>query len=315
MDTIANRRAPRSRDAPKWDDLRIFLEVARHGSLHAAARQLHLDHSTVCRRIGRLETLLAVKLLDRTRKGIFVRSEGQALLKHVEDMDKHASSLGDVLTGDTSNVVRIATMEGLASGYIARCLPTLSRFDREMKIELVSNPQIVDLNRKEADVFLSFFNPATRGLRSVLVGSFSLFLYCSQHYVQRNGTPRSRSDLESHDFVGYIDDLLAIEAVRWLDEVIVAPRMSFRSNSVFAQCNAAAQGMGIVLLPTFVACDVSGLQRILADKVSIRREVWASVRTGHGHLARIKTTLEFLKYIFSRDVDFLAGRAASIANT
>ena len=56
--------------------------------------------------------------------------------------------------------------------------------------------------------------------------------------------------------------LLAIDAVRWLDEVIVAPRFTFHSNSVFAQCNAAIQGMGIVLLPTFVASGVDGLERM-----------------------------------------------------
>jgi DNA-binding transcriptional LysR family regulator len=315
MDTTATRRTREPRAPPKWDDLRIFLEVARHGSLHAAARQLRLDHSTVCRRIGRLETQLAVKLLDRDRKGIFVRPEAQALLQHVEDMDKHASSLPDVISSDISKVVRIATMEGLASGYVARCIPSLTRFDPEMRIELVSNPQVVDLNRKEADVFLSFFNPATRGLRSVLVGGFSLFLYCSQDYLRKHGRPRSRADLAKHDFVGYVDDLLAIDAVRWLDEVIVSPRMSFRSNSVFAQCHAAAHGMGIVLLPTFVACGVPGLQRVLPDTVSIRRDVWASVRTGHGHIARIKTALAFLKYVFSRDADFLAGKTSSISNT
>jgi DNA-binding transcriptional LysR family regulator len=302
------------RRAAQWDDLRIFLEVARHGSVHAAARQLRLDHSTVCRRIGRLEALLAVKLLDRNRKGVFVRPEAQGLLQHVEDMDKHATSLTDMIDGGASKVVRIATMEGIASGYIARCIPSVAKFDPDMKIELVSNPQVVDLNRKEADVFLSFFNPAKRGLRSVLIGNFSLFLYCSKTYLRQNGKPRSRSDLAKHTFVGYIDDLLAIEAVRWLDEVILSPRMSFQSNSVFAQCNAAAHGMGIVLLPTFVASGVRGLQRILPDTISIRREVWASVRTEHGHLARIKTVLSFLKYIFSRDAAFLAGKSNEISN-
>ena len=84
--------------AAKWDDLRIFLEVARQGSVHAAAKRLKLDHSTVCRRIGKLESLLAVKLLDRSRKGIAVREEAQALLKHIEQMDMHASSLEDAVT-------------------------------------------------------------------------------------------------------------------------------------------------------------------------------------------------------------------------
>jgi DNA-binding transcriptional LysR family regulator len=314
MDITANKPVQSARGAAKWDDLRIFLEVARHGSVHAAARQLRLDHSTVCRRIGRLETVLAVKLLDRNRKGVFVRPEAQGLLQHLEGMDQHASSLAETIDRGASTIVRIATMEGIASGYIARCIPTAAQFDPDLRIELVSNPQVVDLNRKEADVFLSFFNPAKRGLRSALVGTFSLFLYCSKDYLRRNGHPRTRSELSRHVFVGYIDDLLAIDAVRWLDEVILSPRMSFQSNSVFAQCNAAAHGMGIALLPTFVAAGVRGLERILPN-ISIRRDVWASVRTEHGHLARIKTVLDFLKYIFARDAAFLEGRADEILNS
>ena len=302
-------------NAAKWDDLKMFLEVARHGSVHAAAKRLKLDHSTVCRRIGRLESLLAVKLFDRSRKGIAVRREAQGLLKHIEQMDRHAGSLEDAFVrakSSTTQVVRIATMEGIASGYLARRLPVLERFDPNIKIELVSIPQAVDLNRKEADVFLSFFNPDARGLKSALFGTFSLFLYCSKDYLRRHGTPRTREDLDAHVFVGYIEDLLAINAVRWLDEVVTAPAMSFHSNSVFAQCNAAVSGLGIALLPTFVGEGVPGLQRILADKVSVQRDVWVSVRTEQSHLSRIKAATQFLKHILMRDVDFLIGKTAKL---
>ena len=301
----------RTPNATKWDDLKVFLEVARHGSVHAAAKRLKLDHSTVCRKIGRLETLLAVKLFDRSRKGITVRHEAQGLLKHIEQMDRHAGSLEDALvrgSNDVGQVVRIATMEGIASGYLARCLPALRQFSPNLKVELVSIPQAVDLNRKEADIFLSFFDPGARGLKSSLFGKFSLFLYCSKEYLRQHGVPRSRGDLDRHVFVGYIDDLLAINAVRWLDEVVTAPVMSFHSNSVFAQCNAAVSGLGIALLPTFVGEGVAGLQRILIDKVSVQRDVWVSVRTEQSHLSRIKAATQFLKYIFARDVAFLAGK-------
>ncbi len=305
-----------TQSAAKWDDLRVFLEVARQGSVHAAARRLKLDHSTVCRRIGRLESLLAVKLFDRSRKGIAVRHEAHGLLKHIEQMDRHAGSLEDAIARggtDTSQVVRIATMEGIASGYLARCLPALSQFGANLKIELVSIPQAVDLNRKEADIFLSFFDPDARGLKSALFGKFALFLYCSKEYLRRYGMPRSRADLDRHVFVGYIDDLLTINAVRWLDEVVTAPAMSFHSNSVIAQCNAAVSGLGIALLPTFVAAGVNGLQRILPDKVSVHRDVWVSVRTEQSHLSRIKSVTQFLKYIFARDVDFLSGKTDKLA--
>jgi DNA-binding transcriptional LysR family regulator len=304
-------------NAAKWDDLKMVLEVARHGSVHAAAKRLKVDHSTVCRRIGRLESQLAVKLFDRSRKGIAVRHEAQGLLKHIEQMDRHAGSLEDAFVrGKNSNtqVVRIATMEGIASGYLARRLSALQQFGPDIKIELVSIPQAVDLNRKEADVFLSFFNPDARGLKSALFGTFSLFLYCSKEYLRRYGTPRAREDLDAHVFVGYIDDLLAINAVRWLDEVVTAPVMSFHSNSVFAQCNAAVSGLGIALLPTFVGEGVPGLKRILADKVSVQRDVWVSVRTEQSHLARIKAVTRFLKYIFAHDVDFLSGAITDLSS-
>jgi len=306
---------PMNPNAAKWDDLKMFLEVARHGSVHAAARKLKLDHSTVCRRIGRLESLLAVKLFDRSRKGIAVRREAQGLLKHIEQMYRHAGSLEDAFArskNGQTQVVRIATMEGIASGYLARRLPALQQFGPGVKIELVSIPQAVDLNRKEADVFLSFFNPDARGLKSALFGTFSLFLYCSKEYLRRYGTPRKREDLDAHVFVGYIDDLLAINAVRWLDEVVTAPVMSFHSNSVFAQCNAAVSGLGIALLPTFVGEGVPGLQRILADKVSVQRGVWVSVRTEQSHLSRIKAATQFLKQILARDTEFLLGRTSKL---
>jgi DNA-binding transcriptional LysR family regulator len=186
---------PMNPNAAKWDDLKMFLEVARHGSVHAAARKLKLDHSTVCRRIGRLESLLAVKLFDRSRKGIAVRREAQGLLKHIEQMDRHAGSLEDAFArskNGQTQVVRIATMEGIASGYLARRLPALQQFGPGVKIELVSIPQAVDLTRKEADVFLSFFNPDARGLKSALFGTFSLFLYCSKEYLRRSKTRGSR---------------------------------------------------------------------------------------------------------------------------
>src|SRR3954451_1586296 len=284
--------------AAKWDDLRIFLEVARQGSVQAASKRLKLDHSTVTRRIGKLESLLAVKLLDRSRHGITVRAEAQKLLEHVEQMDLHAGSLQDAVTGrEATQTVRIATMEGLASMYLARSLSALPQFAPNVTIELVSIPQTVDLTRKEADIFLSFFNPKARGLKSALFGKVSLFLYCSPEYLRRHGVPAGRQDLPKHAFVGYIDDLLAIHAVRWLDEVIAEPTMSFHSNSILAQCNAAVAGAGIVLLPTFVAAGVAGLQRILPD-ITVRREIWVSIRTEQSHLAKNKSVMQFLKHIF-----------------
>ena len=157
-------------------------------------------------------------------------------------METHASSIEDALAGSqttATQIVRIATMEGIASQYLARRIVQLEPFAPNVKIELVSMPQPADLSRKEADIFLSFFNPRLPGLTSRKVGggrAVSLLLreVCADH-----GVPQTLDDLREHSFVAYIDDLLAIHAVRWLDDLIKAPKMSFYSNSILAQCNAA----------------------------------------------------------------------------
>jgi DNA-binding transcriptional LysR family regulator len=301
-----------SRAPVKWDDLRVFLEVARQGSVHAAAKRLHLDHSTVCRRVGKLESILSVKLLNRTRKGVTVRTDANDLLKHIENMDVHANALEDaVVRGSVgaSQLVRVATMEGLASQYVARRMSVLAQFDASLKLELVSIPQSVDLSRKEADVFLSFFNPRAAGLTSKRIASVALHLYCSPLYLRRRGTPATLAELADHDFLGYIEELLAIDAVRWLDELVPHPRYVFHSNSILAQCNAAIGGLGIVMLPTFVAAGVAGLQRLFPD-ASVQRDVWLSVRTEQGHLPRIKAVTKFFTHVFEHDRAFLLGQTA-----
>jgi len=298
----------------KWDDLRVFLEVARLGSVHAAAKRLRLDHSTVCRRIGKLESSLSVKLLNRTRGGVSVRADVHDLLKHIENMDVHASALEDAVvrgSAGASQLVRVATMEGLASQYVARRLSLLPQFDASLRLELVSIPQTVDLSRKEADVFLSFFDPRTPGLTSKRTASVAMHLYCSPSYLQRRGTPNTLAELATHDFVGYIEELLAIDAVRWLDDLVQNPRMVFHSNSILAQCNAAICGVGIVMLPTFVAFGATGLQRLFPD-LSVLRDVWLSVRTEQTHLPRIKAVTKFLTHIFELDRAFLLGQRAGL---
>jgi DNA-binding transcriptional LysR family regulator len=298
--------------AVKWDDLRVFLEVARQGTVHAAARKLKLDHSTVCRRIGKLEDLLAIKLLDRSQRGIVVRGGVQQLLDHIESMETHAISIEDALTGSltiATQTVRVATMEGIASQYLARRIGQLDRFAPNVKVELVSMPQPADLSRKEADIFLSFFNPRLPGLSSRKVADVALFLYCSESYAREHGLPRSLDDLKDHVFIAYIDDLLAIDAVRWLDDLIKSPKVNFYSNSILAQCNAATAGAGIAMLPTFVAAGVPGLMRVIPDEAVVRREIWISVRKEQGSLTRIRSVIKFLTHIFEADRSFLLGEA------
>ena len=227
----------------KWDDLRVFLEVARQGTVHAAAKKLKLDHSTVCRRIGKLEDLLAIKLLDRSQRGIVVRGGVQQLLDHIESMETHAISIEDALTGSLTSSPR---RPGASPPW--RALPAsiwrggsalLDRFAPNVKVEAGQHAAAGDLSRKEADIFLSFFNPRLPGLSSRKVADVALFSTARRPTRGCTGCRAASTSSRIMCSSPTSTTCWRSTAVRWLDDLISRPKVSFYSNSILAQCNAA----------------------------------------------------------------------------
>lgn len=296
-----------------WDDLRVFLAVARTGSLTLAARQLNLDNSTISRRLAQLELCLGGALYERRREGLRSTPLAERVLTHVETMDAGAMGLRESLGGgsrEPTGVVRVAMMEGIGSMYVARRLVALTQKFPQLRIELVTSAQLVSVSRREADIFLSFFKPVGRGLDSESIGEFALSLYGAQSYFDRYGEPSSVSDLAHHRFVGYVDDLVQVDAVRWLDDVIAAPTFSFYSNSMLAQMAAAASGQGLVLLPRFAVVKETDLRPILAHEVIVKRELWLSVHLDLRYSTRIKAVHQYLKEMIFSDQAYLNGASA-----
>jgi DNA-binding transcriptional LysR family regulator len=291
-------------DTLDWDDLKIFLHAARGGSLGSAAKRLRVDQSTISRRIAHLESTLGLALFERLPSGLKVNEAGDRLLCHAERIESAVIAMReDVQCGDhrMAGRVRFATMEGIASLYLASRFARLRQLHPNLTIELLTSPQTVSVNRREADLFLSFFRPPGQGMVSERIGCFSLGLYASQSYLDHNGIPESASDLGKHAFITYIDDLIQLDSVRWLDDIIKKPPISFHSNSMIAQMNAAAGGLGLVLLPSFATAGRDDLMPVLHHKLSTARELWINVHTDLQFVPRIRAVSSFLKSTFKAD--------------
>lgn len=287
-----------------WDDLKVFLHAARGGSLGSAARRLKVDQSTISRRIAHLESTLGVALFERLPSGLRVNEAGDRLLCHAERIESAVIAMReDVECGGSrmAGRVRLATMEGIASLYLASRFSLLHRQHPNLTVELLTSPQTVSVNRREADLFLSFFQPRGQGMVSERLGCFKLGLYASQEYLDRNGMPGSAAEVARHSFVTYIDDLIQLDSVRWLDDIIKNPSVSFHSNSMIAQMNAAAGGLGLVLLPSFAVERRSDLVPVLHDRMSTARELWINVHTDLQFVPRIRAVSSFLKATFKAD--------------
>jgi DNA-binding transcriptional LysR family regulator len=289
---------------PNWNDLKIFLEVARSGTLGGAARRLKCDQSTISRHISRLEEAINALVFERDNLGLHITARGQALLEYVEAMESNVVALGEFLGGshkEPSGTVRVGTMEGIASLYLAGEFVKFSSRFQKIAVELVTTTQQMHVNQREADVFLSFFPPDGKSLYVVPIGAFPLHLYASPEYLSKHGAPEGLADLPEHQFSTYVDDLIQLDTVRWLDEAITRPKIGFQSSSMIAQLFAAVAGAGIVMLPSFAKAERFGLVKVLDGQVKVNRTIWMTVHRDLQYLPRIKAVTRFLQETISRD--------------
>lgn len=291
-----------------WNDLVFFLELARQNRLALAARRLRVDHTTVSRRIAELEKDLAVKLFDRKKDGFVLTEQGHRMLAIAERIEHEVGNVPTLLgTGDASanGRVRVATMEGIGAWFLAERLLELREKQPGLIVELVTERHLINLTKREADIFISFVPPVGQRLIVKKIGSFRLALYASQDYLSKRGMPDSRDALMTHIFVDYVEDLVAIQPVRWLLDVLEPTSVSFRSTSMMAQQNAVAAGAGIGLLPLFSARKNQNLVPILLDDVKVFRDVYLTVHEDIEFLARVRVVIKHITSLFKRDSENL----------
>lgn len=288
----------------------MFLALARFRNLSAAARALDVNHTTVGRRIRALEDHLSQRLFQRTRLGFLLTEAGHTLLRHAEGMEEYAHSISRELTSSAEapgGVVRLATMEALGSLYLAPQMAALYRQQPSVRVELVTASHWINLSKREADILISFPKPQGRRISVNKIGEFTLHLYATPAYLKKRGTPRIINDLKQHRLIDYIDELVQISAVRWLSDMIQEPPADFRSTSLVAQYHAAAAGLGIAMLPTFVAGRDKRLVRVLEKTVAVKRDFWLAVHQDLLHLVRVREVMSFLTRLIEQDRDFLLG--------
>jgi DNA-binding transcriptional LysR family regulator len=294
-------------DTLNWDDLRVFLHAARAGNLSQTAKRMRLDHSTVSRRIAQMEASLGIAVFERHRTGLKLNETGERLLRRAERVESAVIAIREEATaGDTKELtgtVRLATMEGIASLYLAQRFSHLRRVAPRLTVELVTSAQTVYVHKREADLFVSFFQPPGPGLISERIGKFRLGLFAGKSYLDCHGMPGSLRELQDHWFVSYIEDLIQVDSVRWLADIIELPRIAFHSNSMIAQMNAAAGGLGIVLLPSFATTGRPDLIPVLPGIAATSREVWLNVHSDLQFAPRIRAVRSFLKNTLKQDPD------------
>lgn len=276
--------------------MRFFLMLARTGQLTEAARQLGTSHVTVSRRTDRLEAALNQRLFTRNAKGYDLTPAGRRLIETAERMEAAADGLtpnqpeGAGLTG----TFRLAMPEAFGSYFSDHLLPDFTRHFPRVDLELITMTQVMSLSRREADLSVTV-DPVDKGpYQSVKLLNYDLGLYAARSYLTEAPPLRSRDDLPGHAFIGYIEGMLFSPGLDYLDEVHPGVRPGLKGSSIFNQLSATRSGLGLCVLPCYVARRFDDLVPVLDDQVNLRRGYWLTSHRDTSLMRRERAIGRFL---------------------
>lgn len=307
-----------------WDDIKIFLEVARAERLSTAAKRLTMDASTVSRRLHKLEESIATKLFDRTQEGHVLTPDGEMLLTSACKMEQDAQhALTNIHNNNEENcgLVRIGVTEALGNFFVSPNLLLLQQEHPKIDVHLLLFSRYVKISRNEADIAIAVERPKSTSMIVSKLCDYKLQLYVHQDYFDKNldSSLGKHSDkhphgialeqLAKHKWVTYVDNLLFTEQLSYLKELKQYLgsefKPSFSSTSIISQYFAIKSGLGIGILPCFLAEQDKSLIKLHSKEISISRSFWLVTHPESKRLSHVNTVWEYLKKLVLEHTDLL----------
>lgn len=280
-----------------WNDLRLFLGVAREKSTLAAARQLGVNQTTVARRLAELEQGLGVVLFDRGPRGYLLTPHGEALVRHAEAVEAATERLETEaarLARDLTGSIRVTATHPIMRHLVGPVIAAYRAVHPEVTFEILSAARHLDLAAGEADVaFRSAKSLTGDTLVATRLPDITATAYGSDTYVARSGAPASPTDLSSHDVLVYAGTPGMELFTTWLRDRVPPERIVGSASAPEDMVGALLSGMGISVLPSFLGDVTPGLRRCFDPPPELDRAWWAvTSRDAHG-VPRVRSFMAF----------------------
>lgn len=279
-----------------WDDLRIFLAVARAQRLSRAAAALDMDATTVSRRLRKLESALARRLFEHAATGHTLTEEGQQLLDQVERMEAEALGIAGMGGSGTelAGTLRVSASEGFGTQIIAPRLHAFTQRFPNIQIDLIASSGFLSPSRREVDVAVMLARPRAGALVARKLTDYALGLYATPDYLAAAPPLQQPADLLGHRMTGYVADQIYAPELRYLAEIDRRLVPQVRSTSINAQAEMIARGHACGILPCFIGDAMPELRRVLRASIDIQRSFWLVVPRDLRGLPRIDRFLTWL---------------------
>lgn len=256
-----------------WDDMRLFLVVAREQSLSGARKILRLDPATLGRRMARLEKAMQVALFVKSPQGYALTQAGEQLLERAAAVEQamRGAAIGDLAQSDTlSGQIRLGAPDGCANFLLPQVCAAICKENPSLDIQIVALPRVFNLTRREADMAIGVSAPTAGRLVVRQITQYQLHLAASETYLAEHGPIEDLAALKGHRMVGYIPDMIFDRELDYLAD-LGGGRVALASNSVSVQVNMLRQGAGVGVVHDFSLPFAPGLRRVLTELISLKR--------------------------------------------
>jgi len=276
----------------EWSDLKIFLAIARSGTLGAAARRLGQTQPTMGRRLRALETAIGHALFQRTADGFVLTDEGNAVLDHAERMEEEALAFERRLAGSDTQLeglLRLSCSDWFGTYMLAPVLAEFTDLHPKVCVELLSDARLYSLPRREADIAFrikAFDEPEVISRRLVHV-AYAVYAKPEAVVTLTDGGAGLRLITMDTAFAEMPDAL-------WLKRVLPEAQIAMRSNSRVLQAELCRQGIGLAVLPKPFGDQIPGIAPIDLGEPPPGRNTYVGYHRDLRRLSRLRALLDLV---------------------
>jgi molybdate transport repressor ModE-like protein len=272
-----------------WDDLRLFLAVARTGSISGAARQLGVQHSTVSRRMRQLEEKLGARLIERKTGGYELTQAGEDIRESALRVEREILAVDGALLGKDTELVgplRVTAIDNMATSILMPMFASFSEKHPRVELHVMVSNNDASLSQREADVAIRLTNTPTDTLIGKKILSVASTIYGSRSYLERlhkqGGDPK---------WIGV--DCCEFHRT-WTKQTCGDQAHNFISDDTLLTIAAIREGLGISYLPCFMGDTDPLLKRYCDPDPAHDLGLWILL---HPDLKRTARVLAFRDHI------------------
>jgi DNA-binding transcriptional LysR family regulator len=276
----------------EWSDLKLFLAIARLGTLGAAARSLGLTQPTMGRRLRVLEASLGQPLFQRTADGFVLTDEGATVLARAERMEEEALGLERELAGQDRQLtgfLRLSSSDWFGAHVLSPVLAEFSQAYPKVVVELLTDSRLLSLSRREADLVFRIapFTEVEVISRKLLHIEYGLYVRRGVEHPKAGEGTAARLVTMDEAFGGMPD-------VVWLKGILPKAEIVMRSNNRDVQAALCVNGAGLAVLPRPLGDSIAAIESVDLGEAPPGRDTWVGYHRDMKRLARLRALLDLV---------------------